>query len=302
VKETIKMADLKPNDTRTQRKRKDLTKGRPPTVKKPQASLSKRARQTLIRSHHQLSKMMRTAEQQGLDADAAELKQRIEQLGGLKSYQAASIQGQANDHGGDSSLVLMEWLNDIKPALASLESKVRLLEVGALSVKNACSKSGLFEIVRIDLNSQSDGILEQDFMERPLPQAEQDRFDIVSLSLVLNFVPGPKDRGDMLKRTCQFLDRRASSSMPASLLDRFPVLFLVLPAACILNSRYMNEERLTRMMASLGYVALRRKVTDKLIYYLWSLRDEPVMEEQDFKKTEIRSGHTRNNFSVVLAS
>lgn len=281
-------------------KRKMLSSGRPPTASKPQASLSKTATQRLIRSHHQLNKQIKMAESNGDQEMIGELKQRINDLGGLKSYQLASAQGQSNERGGDSSIVLMEWLQHHKSTLASLNSKIRLLEIGALSTKNACSKSGLFKIERIDLYSQSEGIIQQDFMERPLPRFEKDQFDIISLSLVLNFVPSAADRGEMLKRTCQFLDTRAPRTMPASLHDNFPALFLVLPAACITNSRYMNEERLTVMMASLGYVSLKRKQTAKLIYYLWILRDKPMPELQNFPKAQINPGGDRNNFSIVL--
>ena len=94
---------------------------------------------------------------------------------------------------------------------------------------------------------------------------DKDQFDIISLSLVLNFVPTDGGRGEMLKRTCLFLDKRASRGMSELLQRTFPALFLVLPAACITNSRYMNEERLTLMMASLGYVLLKVRQTDKLI-------------------------------------
>jgi 25S rRNA (adenine2142-N1)-methyltransferase len=217
-----------------------------------------------------------------------------------QSYQLASIQGQANDRGGDSSTVLLQWLKPISGDLVSRRKKLRLLEVGALSTTNACSRSGWFDVTRIDLNSQAEGIKQQDFMERPLPTDDADHFDIISLSLVLNFVPNAEGRGKMLKRTCRFLDRQARCSLPLSILSFFPALFLVLPAPCIVNSRYMNEERLTCIMASLGYVMLERKQSAKLLYYLWQLRDEPVPEEQTFAKKLVNDGPGRNNFSIVL--
>ncbi|KAK3717756.1 25S rRNA (adenine2142-N1)-methyltransferase [Vermiconidia calcicola] len=280
-------------------KRVTLSKGRPPASTKPQASLSKRATQYLIRSHHELNKQLAKAKARGYEHEITSLQKHISNLGGLKSYQLASIQGQSNERGGDSSTVLLEWLEDLKPVLAAGQ-KLRMLEVGALSTKNACTRSGMFDIQRIDLNSQSEGIVQQDFMKRPLPQYYTDRFDIISLSLVLNFVPSEPGRGDMLKRTCQFLNQRAPRTMSESLQGKFPALFLVLPAACISNSRYMNEERLTLMMASLGYVCLKRKQTAKLIYYLWQLRDRLSPDEQKFPKREVNPGGQRNNFCVVL--
>jgi 25S rRNA (adenine2142-N1)-methyltransferase len=229
-----------------------------------------------------------------------DLLHELNERGGLEKYQTASLQGQANDRGGDSSKILLGWLDELKPTLKSAKPKLRMLEVGAISTQNACSTSRLFDVTRIDLEAQTQGITKQDFMERPIPKYGTDQFDIISLSLVLNYVPDAKDRGEMLKRTCQFLDKRAPGTFSKELQDHFPALFLVLPAPCIMNSRYMNEEQLTLMMASLGYVLLKRKQTAKLLYYLWLLRDRPMPKEQNFAKREIHLGGQRNNFSIVL--
>ncbi|KAK5166072.1 25S rRNA (adenine2142-N1)-methyltransferase [Saxophila tyrrhenica] len=280
--------------------KKMLAKGRPPLAPKPQAVLSKKATQKLIRSHHGLNKKLAKAEARGDKEEVDKLNKQINDSGGLSSYQLASIQGQSSERGGDSSVVLVEWLKDIKVVTASSEHKLRMLEVGALSTDNACFKSGLFDIERIDLNSQAPGIKKQDFMERPVPQFEKDQFDIISLSLVLNFVPTEEGRGAMLKRTCQFLDQRAPRTMPKGIQDNFPALFLVLPAPSVVNSRYFNDERLTLMMASLGYVMLRREQKRKLVYYLWLLRDKPSPDEQHFRKEIIKSGGNRNNFCITM--
>ena len=285
---------------------KSLSSGRPPNVTKPKASLSSQATRTLIRSHHQLNKKLETAKSKGNDAEVEELQKQIEALGGLKSYQQASIQGQSNDRGGDSSVVLMKWLEPTADALSKVEPKLRLLEVGALSTSNLCSKSGHFDVQRIDLNSQGDGILQQDFMERPLPESAAEQFDIISLSLVLNYVPDAPGRGDMLKRTCQFLDTRHRIDRDAAVQAVFPALFLVLPAPCITNSRYMDEGRLGEIMGSLGYVLLQRKQTAKLVYYLWQLKSSPSdartkTKTRKFPKKEVNPGAGRNNFSVIVS-
>jgi 25S rRNA (adenine2142-N1)-methyltransferase len=285
---------------------KSLSSGRPPNVTKPKASLSSQATRTLIRSHHQLNKKLEIAKSKGNDAEVEVLQKQIEELGGLKSYQQASIQGQSNDRGGDSSVVLMKWLEPTADALSKAEPKLRLLEVGALSTSNACSKSGHFDVQRIDLNSQGDGILQQDFMERPLPKSALEQFDIISLSLVLNYVPDAPGRGEMLKRTCRFLDTRHRIDRDAAVQAVFPALFLVLPAPCITNSRYMDEERLGEIMGSLGYVLLQRKQTAKLVYYLWQLKALPTeartkTKTKKFPKKEVNPGAGRNNFSVIVS-
>jgi 25S rRNA (adenine2142-N1)-methyltransferase len=270
---------------------KSLSSGRPPNVTKPRASMSSQATRKLIRTHHTLNKKLETAKSKGNDAEAVELEAQIEKLGGLKAYQQASIQGQSIDRGGDSSVVLMKWLEPTSDALSKNEPKLRLLEVGALSTSNVCSRSGHFDVQRIDLNSQGDGILQQDFMERPLPKSGAEKFDIISL-----------------KRTCQFLDTRHRIDRDASIQAVFPALFLVLPAPCVTNARYMDEGRLGEIMNSLGYVLLQRKQTLKLVYYLWQLQGVPneakaktkTKTKAKFLKKEVNPGPTRNNFSIVL--
>jgi 25S rRNA (adenine2142-N1)-methyltransferase len=268
--------------------------------------MSSQATRKLIRTHHTLNKKLETAKSKGNDAEALDLQSQIEKLGGIKAYQQASIQGQSIDRGGDSSVVLMKWLGPTADALSKTEPKLRLLEVGALSTSNVCSRSGDFDVQRIDLNSQGDGILQQDFMERPLPKSGAEKFDIISLSLVLNYVPDATGRGEMLKRTCQFLDTRHRIDRDAAIQAVFPALFLVLPAPCVTNARYMDEGRLGEIMNSLGYVLLQRKQTLKLVYYLWQLQGLPnegkdkQRPKAKFLKKEVNPGPTRNNFSIVL--
>ncbi|KAI9832506.1 MAG: hypothetical protein M1819_004295 [Sarea resinae] len=304
-----------------------LSHGRPPQRfgQKPPASLSAKATRALIRKHHHLQKELAKALSSGDGALARTLEIQIEQHGGLKSYQQASITGQSSERGGDSSRVLMEWLTPVHAALRARakeengEQKLRLLEVGALSKSNACSRSGLFDVSRIDLNSQDESsILQQDFMERPLPAAEHDTFDVISLSLVLNYVPDAVTRGEMLRRTCQFLRHRQAAAgavekeggaPPEPAL--FPSLFLVLPLPCINNSRYLDRQKLHSIMTSLGYILVHEKTTAKLVYYLW--RCEPQApstsastssngrpRSQTFKKVEVHPGKTRNNFAIIL--
>jgi len=277
---------------------KSLSQGRPKIVQPPR-SISSKATRTLIRTHHTLEKQKAEAIAKGDEVKAASIARQIESQGGIKGYQRASLVGQANDRGGDSSKILLEWLEPILPILKEQAKKkpVRMLEVGALSTSNACSKSRLFEMERIDLNSQEAGIKEQDFMERPLPDDENDQFDVISLSLVLNYVPDAVGKGDMLLRTLKFLRMQQQQDEIKAFL---PSLFLVLPAPCILNSRYMDEPKLESIMTSMGYVLVKKKLSNKLAYYLWRLESAIKKRSGPFKKIEIRSGKDRNNFSIVL--
>jgi 25S rRNA (adenine2142-N1)-methyltransferase len=137
---------------------------------------SERSR-TIIRTHHRLQKEHAAALKKG-DTEAAErLELEIEGNGGIKTYQAASKQGQAKDRGGDSSKVLVEWLHVIDANDRDRQDDelplFRCLEVGALSTKNEISRfPSVVQMTRIDLNSQGPGIEKQDFMARPLPASD----------------------------------------------------------------------------------------------------------------------------------
>lgn len=276
---------------------KSLAHGRPPTLQKPK-SISRQATKALINAHHVLEKRRAQAIAKGDIAEEASIDKEISDLGGIEKYQQASLQGQRNDRGGDSSRVLMEWLKPAQPVMRATQDRpMRMLEVGALSTTNECSRSQLFGMERIDLNSQGGGITQQDFMERPLPKDDSERFDIISLSLVLNFVPDVQGRGKMLLRTLEFL--REPGIHGADLDKFFPSLFLVLPAPCVTNSRYMDEPKLESIMTSLGYTKTESKLTQKLVYYLWT-RTTSGTPKTKFTKTQIRTGGSRNNFAIVL--
>lgn len=290
-----------------------LSRTRPQFVKKQLVapSLSSKATRNLIRSHHQLLKARERAVLSGNATLIAEIDAQITANGGLQSYQLASKTGQSRERGGDSSTVFLEWIRPFLKQLKDNTRKIRLLEVGALSTKNACSQHECIDVTRIDLNSQEPGILQQDFMERPLPAHDGDSFHAISLSLVLNFVPSAAQRGEMLKRCSAFLTpllpppRSSATENDMKWAPDFaPYLFLVLPAACVLNSRYFTSQRLDDIITSLEYRKLEEKVTNKLIYQLWEYRPIPLdtikHREIVFRKEELNPGKTRNNFTITL--
>ena len=272
------------------RKIRPISINRPP-LSKTSKHLSSKATRGLIRRHHNLSKAYTQAVKAGKDGDAARIDQQISEQGGLRSYQLASTIGQSRSRGGDSSKVLVQWLHPVIPDAAN-DYRIRVLEVGALSTNNACSKVPSVDVTRIDLHSQKPGIISQDFMQMPAPDKEDDSFDVISLSLVMNYVPDPEGRGDMLKKVPLFLSTHSSNP------DFFPCVFLVLPAACICNSRYMGKDHLVALMRSIGLILKQWKLTSKLMYSLWVRSESP--SKQKFPKKQLRSGASRNNFSIVL--
>ncbi|KAI9037374.1 25S rRNA (adenine2142-N1)-methyltransferase [Aspergillus affinis] len=272
-----------------------LSRTRPSAIRGERAALSSKATRNLIRSHHRLLKRRAQAQQAGDELLVNQLDREIRENGGLESYQLASKLGQSRERGGDSSKVLVNWLGPHLPRGKDTQARLRVLEVGALSTKNACSTNQSLEVTRIDLNSQGPGILKQDFMERPLPHDDADRFHIISLSLVLNYVPDAIGRGEMLKRCVAFL---TSSSPSDSIPPVTPRLFLVLPAPCVNNSRYLTHGRLHDIMTSMGFSLSENKETSKLIYQLWEYNHK--FQPCSWKKELLNDGKTRNNFAITV--
>lgn len=223
----------------------------------------------------------------------AEIDSEEDKRGGIEVYQSASTQGQNSKRGGDSLKKLVEWLKDEHYHYHNnLQDKLHALEIGCLSPLNRISTSGIFrEVTKIDLNSQSHSILQQDFMERPLPESENEKFNLISCSLVLNFVPSPKERGQMLKRITCFLKTPSTNNLSS--------LFLVLPLPCIENSRYFNNDILSNIMSMLGFTQVCYYAANKVAYWLFDWNGK-INNREQIKKREIASGSNKNNFCITL--
>ncbi|ETN40708.1 uncharacterized protein HMPREF1541_04987 [Cyphellophora europaea CBS 101466] len=299
-----------------------LSHSRPPLANAATSSTTQSSRATrgTIRNYHTVQKRLAHALANGDDALAESLQSQLSASGGLQAYQAASTIGQSAQRGGDTSKVLVEWLSP--SALTSERSAesdhhhdsetakqrpLRILEVGALSTTNAINVPGETVVRRIDLRSTAPGIEQQDFMTLPIdgaPWRGSERYDVLSLSLVVNFVGNPRERGRMLERTTEFLQSgQEEGSQQRRQKKLLPALFLVLPLPCVDNSRYLNEERLTAILQSLGYEELHVKRSSKLYYSLWryDANRHHVQQQRKvvFKKEELRSGRDRNNFCIT---
>lgn len=215
----------------------------------------------------------------------------IDKRGGLETYQIASTLGQDARRGGDSSKLLVKWLNQINWKYPNCNA----LEIGCLSSKNEISRSKIFEdIVRIDLHSQEPGVIEeQDFLRRPSPNGDDDKFACISCSLVVNFVPTPEQRGEMMCRMCEFLKEPNGND--------YSVLFFVIPLPCVDNSRYCNLELFDLIWKKLGFEKLKYHQSNKLAYWLLKWNGSSKVDMKfTLRKEELRKGTNRNNFCIVI--
>lgn len=98
----------------------------------------------------------------------------------------------------------------------------RLLELGALYHDNYASCSSWISNHPIDLKSNHPQVLEQDFFERPLPRDALDYFDVISCSLVLNFVSEPTQRGKRPSQEIGWTDDRSYAGTNSSTISAGP--------------------------------------------------------------------------------
>ncbi|CAO3636781.1 unnamed protein product [Cunninghamella blakesleeana] len=202
----------------------------------------------------------------------------MEDMGGIDWYQKA-----------------FNWAKTLEeycqPLLKKRENDpISILEVGAVAPDNYKPYSKKYSILvyPIDLNPQHSSIYKQDF----LTMIPFKKFDIISLSLVVNFVGDPKDRGQMLIHTRDFFFNISQSS-------KLHHLFIVLPLPCINNSRYMSNDHFLSIMTSIGYSLIHHHFSHKLAYYLFELSSIPKAIPE-FKKKILKDGGGKNNFCILI--
>lgn len=220
--------------------------------------------------------------------ERSRLQAQLDALGGLATYQQSSLHGADRQRGGaDTARWLVDALNEHHEG-----TPIRMLDVGAIDGR-AYVRFEHMHVTSIDLHPAAFRVLRLDVLEcvsrcaglsdpcsYPLPADDEERFDIVGLCLVLNFVGDLAARGAMLVHAARLLAPRG-------------LLYLVLPAACVTNSRYLDHERLRQILASVGFdQVVRQNDTAKLSFWLVRRADE--LPERDalvaWRKTDVRHG------------
>lgn len=260
------------------------------TNKASSSSTPTSSRTVIRRFHVLLKKQGQLRNTSSANAEAlGEIEREIEELGGLAGYQRMSSIGQGNDRGGGSEKVLMQWLIDMGlRKREEAKGKMRLLEVGALKPDNYRTCMSWIDTTPMDLRSRHPSIIEQDFL---LMDEDENRskWDIISLSLVVNFVPDPRDRGRML-------------CLAHSMLVTDGLLFLALPLPCVENSRYMTFDKLQSLMNVLGYTEVQRKWKKggKMAYWLYRKSESGHKPLDEYRKKNVCRQGDRNNFVILL--
>ncbi|XP_072178881.1 uncharacterized protein [Diadema setosum] len=262
---------------------------------KSEKKQTKQQKKMLISRLHVILKELEKAKAKQDDKQAVsektlkiqQLQQEIEELGGLDRYQQSSLHGEQLHGNVNTSKWVLDKLKE-NNVRAKKGSKLKLLDVGAVRL-NYTKQQKWLETDAVDLNPQAQDIKKANFFEFKV--GEKGIYDIIVLSLVLNFVSSPAQRGDMLRR-CRSLCADSGH------------LFVVLPRACLENARYLDHDLFHEMMASLNFDLVTHHDSKKLSYKMFRKferrKETGLSKKSAFPKHEVRNGKNCNNFCIVL--
>lgn len=209
-----------------------------------------------------------------------QIKKQIKEIGGLNAYQHVSKTAESLYGNFNSAKWVFQQLRTLN--ILPKSGCLSLLDVGALDL-NYTAYSKHINCTSIDLNPQKPGISKADLCQYKV--GETGIYDVVVLSLVLNFSGDPAVRGDILRRAAQLTKQHAH-------------LVIVLPLACVVNSRYLTESLLADMLSSLGFSVIASHQSKKLFFSISIKNTDP--EPKPFPKSKIADGVRHNNFCIVL--
>lgn len=164
-------------------------------------AVKKKVHQQFISTFHTLQKRLAQAKINGDISLQQELQKEMDDMGGLTMYQQMSKRGEKVHKDYNTATWISQQLTDFK----NNETKLKLLDVGAL---NFNYPQKWIDCTSIDLNSQlSSRVLKKDFfkIEEDEDETLKGPYDVICLSLVINFVGLPKLRGDMLKQCRRYV-------------------------------------------------------------------------------------------------
>jgi 25S rRNA (adenine2142-N1)-methyltransferase len=184
-------------------------------------------------------------------------------------------------------------LIDAAAALAPVSEEVTMIDIST-DLKALMKKKYCLQVRAIDLHSSHDSVEQVDFLSLPLQSDNviEDKYDVIVCSMVLNCVPSPIKRGEMLLRVVHFL-------RPGGL------VFITLPKACLNLSPYLDFEKFTQLLRFIGLEVINHsKDTPKLAFFIGkkTVNFKPITNDPTwFQVNKIRQGKKyRNVFSILL--
>lgn len=244
-----------------------------------------------------------------------DIEQELNDLGGLVVYQKASIVGEKRFN--SSSYFLNSMGGCLKKLRKDLNRPLQLLDVGALG-ENYVKERSWIHTTAIDLHPTCTFVKQADFFD--LPQANSSEkvnhgteitipaggFDIIALSLVINFVGDPTKRGEMIQKAYHLLQKKLP--LTGDNLDLLSsgegfggLLYVVVPRPCVDNSRYLDQTQYLKIFESCGFHLITSKYSTKLAFHIFYRRSSDMKASTiKFPKKKLRDGPSLNNFSIII--
>ncbi|PXF49410.1 25S rRNA (adenine(2142)-N(1))-methyltransferase [Gracilariopsis chorda] len=261
--------------------------------------LSKLTRNQTIDLYHTIQKRLAAVDRNPQFANEAARHARKQILRaqlaviGLENYQTASREGEKLSAGFDCSKWVLHELRDVTFAASS----VKLLDVGAIikrfpGATTTASGQVAMQVTAIDLHPENSElgshVIQADLINYAAREDLHATFDVICLSLCVNFEGCPKRRGLMLKSAQVLLKDNG-------------LLFFTLPAACVQNSRYFDEQLLRQVLSACGMQQTKLHFTNKLMLCVSRKAHHAFVAAQLQKRRVLRQGTSRNNFWITIA-
>ena len=311
---------------RKRRKKSSNVHIHPKRLAPPPTSRSRRQARKVTTLFHRYTQLKEKAESQD---ERREIDILIEQIGGQKAYQRAS-QISTSYHSTSKWVLGCLAQNGLLYGIADTAGNdtmkyvkchmgrrpTRLLEIGAINTELLDAASALapdanegsmidcsvdqrakkycLQVRAIDLHSMHRNIEQVDFLSLPLPTDAniEEKYDVIVCSMVLNCVPTPIMRGEMLQRLVHFL-------LPGGF------VYITLPKTCLCLSPYLDFEMFSQLLRFIGlHIINHSKDTPKLAYFICQkpFKFRPIQYDPKWTQVkEIRRGKKyRNDFSILL--
>jgi len=204
---------------------------------------------------HKLSSSSLVSQKHALESRRKELLSKLEDNGGVHRYQQASV---VSTEYFKTSRFVVRTLQHLGYIPTKGGHRLRTLEVGAINTQ--LQECPFLSIRAIDLHSQHPSIETKDF--NTLHHSTFFSFDVVVSSMVVNCVPNPYGRFEMLMRL-------ALSIKPGG------CLFLMLPIRCIQSKHLGGKGAFRQILTALGLRdILPEHHTPKIAFYVLERRKE----------------------------
>mmetsp|Transcript_7578 Transcript_7578/g.19505 ORF Transcript_7578/g.19505 Transcript_7578/m.19505 type:complete len:271 (+) Transcript_7578:96-908(+) len=223
---------------------KGRVKKKRPLVAPPLKSLRKARKVTS--AFHELTAELQAAKSSGSKSDAKRIQEQIDQLGGREAYQDASVL--TTSRAKHTSKWVFSELTRLGYRPGRGEPPLKVLEVGAVNTQ--ILSVPWLQVRAIDINSCHPRIEQIDFFNL----APAGVYFAVVCSMVINCVPTPEARGDMMRRLF-------AHTQPGGL------VFLTLPLRCLTHAKAMTWRRLVNIAQQVGFTLESCKTSPKIAFF-----------------------------------